>query len=79
MQQQRRTFEEWWNNLPVTLRENSSKIVENDDIDNSIKAVKRINYILFQLDLITKKDYDKNKPTLEEFKFWFNSGQLIIN
>ena len=53
--------------------------MENDDIDNSIKAVKRINYILFQLDLITKKDYDKNKPTLEEFKFWFNSGQLIIN
>lgn len=79
MQQQRRTFEEWWNNLPVTLRENSSKIVENDDIDNSIKSVKRINYILFQLDLMAEKDYDKNKPTLEEFKFWFNSGQLIIN
>lgn len=79
MQQQRRTFEEWWNNLPVTLRENSSKIVENDDIDNSIKSVKRINYILFQLDLMAEQDYDKNKPTLEEFKFWFNSGQMIIN
>lgn len=44
MQQQRRTFEEWWNNLPVTLRENSSKMAVNDDIDNSSKSVKKINY-----------------------------------
>ena len=79
MQQERRTFEEWWNNLPGTLRENSSKMVENDDTDTSSKSVKKINYILFQLDLMTEKDYVKNKPTLEEFKFWFNSGQLIIN
>ena len=79
MQQQRRTFEEWWNNLPVTLRENSSKIAVNDNIDNSSKSVKKINYILFQLDLMTEQDYYKNKPTWEEFKFWFDSGQLIIN
>ena len=79
MQQKRRTFEEWWNNLPVILRENSRKMVENDDIDTSSKSVKKINYILFQLDIMTEKDYAKNKPTFEEFKFWFNSGQLIIN
>jgi hypothetical protein len=51
----------------------------NDDIDNSSKSVKKINYILFQLDLMTEQDYYKNKPTWEEFKFWFDSGQLIIN
>ena len=79
MQHERRTFEEWWNNLPVTLRENSSKMVENDDMDTSNKSVKKINYILFQLDLMTEKDYDTNKPTLEEFKFWFYSGQLNVN
>ncbi|MGI0052238.1 MAG: hypothetical protein ACRD8K_10920 [Nitrososphaeraceae archaeon] len=79
MQHERRTFEEWWNNLPVTLLENSSKMVENDDMDTSNKSVKKINYILFQLDLMTEKDYDKNKPTLEEFKFWFYSGQLNVN
>ena len=54
-------------------------MVENDDIDTSSKSVKKINYILFQLDIMTEKDYAKNKPTFEEFKFWFNSGQLIIN
>jgi len=79
MQHGRRTFEEWWNNLPVTLRENSSKMVETDDMDTANKSVKKINYILFQLDLMTEKDYDKNKPTLEEFKFWFYSGQLNVN
>ena len=76
MQKERRTFEEWWNNLPDTLRKDSMRIVENDNIDASSKSIKKINYILLQLDL--RSEEINNKPTFEEFKQWFDSGQLLM-
>ena len=76
MQKEKRTFEEWWNNLPDNLRKNALRIVENDNIDTSSKSIKKINYILFQLNLRTEEEKNNNKPTFEEFKQWFDSGQL---
>ena len=76
MQKEKRTFEEWWNNLPYTLRKDSMRIVENDNIDTSSKSIKKINYILFQLNLRTEEKKNNIKPTFEEFKQWFDSGQL---
>ena len=76
MQKEKRTFEEWWNNLPDTLRKDSTRIVENDNIDSSSKSIKKINYILLQLDLMSTEENNNNKPTFEEFKQWFDSGQL---
>jgi hypothetical protein len=75
MQKENRTFKEWWNNLPDTLRKDSMKIVEYDNIDASSKLIKKINYILLQLDLM--KEENNNKPTFEELKQWFNSGELF--
>jgi hypothetical protein len=77
MQKEKRTFKEWWNNLPDTLRKDSMRIAENDNIDSSSKLIKKINYILLQLDLM-KEENNNNKPTFEELKQWFNSGQLVI-
>ena len=75
MQYEKRTFEEWWNHLPDTLRKDAMRKVNNDNKDNSSKTIKEINYILLQLDLT--KDKTNNKPTLEEFKLWFDTGQLV--
>ena len=76
MQKEKRTFEEWWNNLPDTLRKDSMRIVENNNIDTYSKSIKKINYILLQLDLMSEEN-NNNKPTFEEFKQWFDSGQLL--
>ena len=76
MQRENRTFKEWWNNLPDTLRKDSMKIVEYDNIDASSKLIKKINYILLQLDLM-KEENNNNKPTFEELKQWFNNGELL--
>ena len=78
MQKEKRTFEEWWNNLPDNLRKNALRIVENDNIDTYSKSIKKINYILFQLNLRTEEKKNNNKPTFEEFKIWFDSGQLSV-
>jgi hypothetical protein len=75
MYNEKRTFEEWWNNLPNTLRKDAMRRVEHDNIDSISKKIKKINYILFYLDLT--KDEKNNKPTFEEFKQWFDSGQLV--
>jgi hypothetical protein len=79
MQKEKRTFEEWWNNLPDTLRKDSMRIVENNNIDTYSKSIKKINYILLQLDLMSEENNNNNnnKPTFEEFKQWFDSGQLL--
>lgn len=76
MQRENRTFKEWWNNLPDTLRKDSMRIVEYDNIDTSSKLIKKINYILLQLDLM-KEENNNNKPTFEELKQWFNNGELL--
>ena len=70
MQKENRTFKEWWNNLPDTLRKDSMRIVEYDDTDASSKLIKKINYILLQLDLIKEEENNNNniKPTVEELK-----------
>ena len=77
MQKEKRTFEEWWNNLPDTLRKDSMRIGENDNIDASSKLIKKINYILLQLDLMSEENKN-NKPKFDEFKQWFDSGQLVM-
>jgi hypothetical protein len=77
MQKEKRTFEEWWNNLPDTLRKDSTRIVENVNIDSSSKSIKKINYVLLQLDLMSAEE-NNNKPTFDEFKQWFDSGQLAM-
>ena len=80
MQKENRTFKEWWNNLPDALRKESMRIVEYDNIDDSSKLIKKINYILLQLDLMKEEENNNNnnKPTFEELKQWFNTGQLFI-
>ncbi|HJU60391.1 MAG TPA: hypothetical protein VJ583_11615 [Nitrososphaeraceae archaeon] len=79
MQKENRTFKEWWNNLPDALRKESMRIVEYDNIDDSSKLIKKINYILLQLDLMKEENNNNNnKPTFEELKQWFNTGQLFI-
>jgi hypothetical protein len=75
MDNEKRTFEEWWNNLPDTLRKDAMRRVEHDNIDSISKKIKKINYILIYLDLT--KDEKNNNPTFEEFKKWFDSGQLV--
>lgn len=77
MQKEKRTFEEWWNNLPDNLRKDSMRIVENDNIDAYSKSIKKINYILLQLDLMPE-EYKNNKLKFDEFKQWFDSGQLVM-
>jgi hypothetical protein len=52
------------------------RIVENDNIDEYSKSIKKINYILLQLQFTAEEN--NNKPTIEEFKQWFDSGQLVI-
>ena len=47
MQKEKRTFEEWWNNLPDTLRKDSMRIVENDNIDTSSKSIKKLIIFFF--------------------------------
>jgi hypothetical protein len=75
MYKEKRTFEEWWNNLPDTLRKDAMRRVEHDNIDSVSKKIRKINHILIYLDLT--KDEKNNKPTFEEFKQWFDSGQLV--
>lgn len=77
MQKEKRTFEEWWNNLPDNLRKDSMRIVENDNIDAYSKSIKKINYILLQLDLMPEENKN-NKLKFDEFKQWFDSGQLVM-
>ncbi len=76
MLREKRTFEEWWNSLPDTLLNDSMRIVENDNIYEYSKSIKKINYILLQLQCTAEEN--NNKPTIEEFKQWFDSGQLVI-
>ena len=49
MQHKKRTFEEWWNNLPDTLRKDTMRRVEHDNIDYSSKTIKKINSFLLPL------------------------------
>lgn len=76
----KRTFKEWWNNLPESLKERS-QIIENMEIDKHNKSIRKINYILIELTSYTnctnKKINNCIKPTLDEFKQWFESGQLF--
>ena len=64
-----RTFAEWWTSLPSDLRKKSLEVAE-ENIDDNKKTIEKINYVLYHL---TNKD---KKPTLHEFKFWFQSAQL---
>jgi len=68
----KRTFAEWWTSLPSDLRKKSLEVAE-ENIDDNKKTIEKINYVLYHLNLVTSKD---KKPTLDEFKFWFESGQL---
>jgi len=68
----KRTFAEWWTSLPSVLREKSLEVAE-ENIDDNKKTIEKINYVLYHLNLVTSKD---KKPTFDEFKFWFESGQL---
>jgi len=76
----KRTFKEWWNNLPESLKE-KSQIIENMEIDKHNKSIKKINYILIELtsNINCTNNYINNfsMPTLDEFKHWFDSGQLF--
>ncbi len=75
----KRTFKEWWNNLPESLKERS-QIIENMEIDKHNKSIRKINYILIELSHINctnKKINNCSNPTLDEFKHWFESNQLF--
>ena len=67
-----RTFAEWWTSLPSDLRKKSLEVAE-ENIDDNKKTIDKINYVLYHLNLAANKD---KKPTLDEFKFWLQSGQL---
>ena len=67
-----RTFAEWWTSLPSDLRKKSLEVAA-ENIDDNKKTIEKINYVLYHLHLATNK---VKKPTLDEFKFWFQSGQL---
>ena len=69
-----RTFEDWWNNLPNQLQEDSLKITDTiSDCDDYTRTKNKINYVLYHLDLFVEKE---KKPTFEEFRYWFYSGQI---
>ena len=67
-----RTFAEGWTSLPSDLRKKSLEVAD-ENIDDNKKTIEKINYVLYHLHLATNK---VKKPTLDEFKFWFQSGQL---
>ena len=51
------------------------RIVENDNIDTSSKSIKKINYILLQLDLTTKENNNNNNLPLRNL----NNGSIVVN
>lgn len=72
-----RTFKEWIDNLPHSLKERSNIAkIENKSRQETIKC---INNILLELNSYTVDQRNLNAPTLEEFIHWFNSGQLFEN
>ena len=76
----KRTFKEWWNNLPEYLKEASKKVVL-DETDSYKKSIKKVNYILIELNSYSNFNHNNsnnyNSPTLDESKFMLESGQIF--
>lgn len=66
-----RTFLKWWNSIPNELKEEAKNISNNENNYNDIMM--NINYILLKINL---SQMNCIKPTLEELKYWFYTGQI---
>lgn len=69
-----RTFFQWWNALPDTLKDKFVKAQSNENNQISDKT-SRINEVLKKFKFINDDMNDK-KPTLEELKNWIETNQL---
>ncbi|HSF50966.1 MAG TPA: hypothetical protein VLA74_09430 [Nitrososphaeraceae archaeon] len=65
-----RTFFEWWNSIPDELKNEANLNCNNE---NSKNMVNSINYILLKADISTMNHI---MPTIEELKYWIDSGQI---
>lgn len=65
-----RKFEEWWNSVPVDLRQKSRK---GDEANKPL--LNQVNYVLLHLHLSGKHDL---KPSHAELKDWLHSGQVDV-
>ncbi len=68
--QKKRSFEEWWANVPADLKTKARKGDEANKV-----LLNQLNYVLLHLHLQGKHD---TKPTHEELKDWLHSGQVEV-
>ena len=66
----KRSFNEWWENVPSDLRQKARKGDEQNK-----PLLNQVNYVLLHLGLAGKHDA---KPTHEELKDWLHSGQVDV-
>ena len=69
-----RTFFQWWNALPDSLKDQFDK--EQSDENNQISdKTSRINVVLKKFEFI-KDDMKYKKPSIAELKYWIETNQL---
>lgn len=69
-----RTFFQWWNALPDSLKDQFVK--EQSDENNQISdKTSRINVVLKKFEF-TKDDMKYNKPSIAKLKYWIETNQL---
>ena len=67
---EKRTFNDWWSNVPSDLKQKARKGDESNK-----PLLNQVNYVLLHLHLAGKHDA---KPSHEELKDWLNNGQVDV-
>jgi len=66
----KRSFNDWWTNVPSDLKQKARKGDESNK-----PLLNQVNYVLLHLHLAGKHDA---KPSHEELKDWLHSGQVDV-
>ncbi len=69
-----RTFFQWWNALPVNLKDQFVKLQSKEN-NQIIDKTFRINEVLKKFEFVND-DVNYKKPTLEELRYWIETKQL---
>lgn len=69
-----RTFFQWWNALPDSLKDQFVK-EQSDENNQILDKTSRINVVLKKFEFI-KDDMKYKKPSITELKYWIETNQL---
>ena len=75
-----RTFLEWYNSIPESIKEEIDNDNKNKN-ENELIVSSTINNKIYEINCILKKISESNnicdkKPTIEELKSWMQTNQL---